>query len=115
MAARWSNSVPRGATLGRGHGPDGEIFFSQANGNHVDHVVMPEWALARGRVGRATSYQNIEDHNRSFPMMQAKQQAYVQIDWWAISRPRRVAASMTAEPGPQSTITPITFRSRPST
>ena len=24
--------------------PDGEVFFSQANGNHVDHVVMPESA-----------------------------------------------------------------------
>ena len=26
-------------------------------------------------------YQNIEDHNRSFPLMSWKKQAYVQIDW----------------------------------
>ncbi len=68
-------------TWGVDSAPDGEIFFSQANGNHIDHVVMPESALARGRVGRATSYQNIEDHNRSFPLMDWKKQAYVQIDW----------------------------------
>ncbi len=61
--------------------PDGEIFFTQANGNHIDHVVMPEAALARGRVGKATSFLNIEDHNRSFPLMSWTKQAYVQIDW----------------------------------
>ena len=68
-------------TWGVDIGPDGEIFFTQANGNHIDHVVMPEPALARGRVGNATSYKNIEDHNRSYPLMTWKQQAYVQIDW----------------------------------
>ncbi|HEX4645645.1 MAG TPA: PVC-type heme-binding CxxCH protein, partial [Verrucomicrobiae bacterium] len=68
-------------TWGVDFAPDGEIFFSQANGNHIDHVVMPESALARGRVGNATSYLNIEDHNRSFPLMTWTKQAYVQIDW----------------------------------
>ena len=68
-------------TWGVDTAPDGEIFFSQANGNHIDHVVMPESALAKGRVGRTTSFQNIEDHNRSFPLMDWKKQAYVQIDW----------------------------------
>ncbi|HEX3798543.1 MAG TPA: PVC-type heme-binding CxxCH protein [Verrucomicrobiae bacterium] len=70
-----------GNTWGVDQAPDGEIFFSQANGSHVNHVVMPESALARGRVGNATSFLNIEDHTRSFPLMSWKQQAYVQIDW----------------------------------
>ena len=70
-----------GNTWGVDIAPDGEIFFSQANGNHIDHVVMPESALARGRAGNATSYLNIEDHNRSFPLMTWTKQAYVQIDW----------------------------------
>ncbi len=61
--------------------PDGEVFYSQANGNHIDHVVMPEGVLARGKVGNATSYKNIEDHNKAFPARDYHQQAYVQIDW----------------------------------
>jgi putative membrane-bound dehydrogenase-like protein len=70
-----------GNTWGVDIAPDGEVFFSQANGNHIDHVVMPEAALARGRVGKTTSFNNIEDHNRSFPFMGWTKQAYVQIDW----------------------------------
>ena len=56
-----------GNTWGVDIAPDGELFFSQANGSHIDHVVMPETVLARGRVGNTTSYLNIEDHRRSFP------------------------------------------------
>jgi uncharacterized protein len=70
-----------GNTWGVDIAPDGEIFFTQANGSHIDHVVMPESVLARGRVGNTVSYQNIEDHRQSFPLMSWKQQAYVQIDW----------------------------------
>jgi putative membrane-bound dehydrogenase-like protein len=70
-----------GNTWGVDFTPDGEIFYSQANGNHIDHVVMREPDLARGRVANTTSYLNIEDHNHSFPLMSWKQQAYVQIDW----------------------------------
>ncbi|MEO6036495.1 MAG: PVC-type heme-binding CxxCH protein, partial [Verrucomicrobiota bacterium] len=61
--------------------PDGEVFFSQANGNHVDHVVMPESALARGRLEGTTSFKVIEDHKSSLPIRDYKKQAYVQIDW----------------------------------
>ena len=61
--------------------PDGEIFFSQANGNHIDHVVLSEAALARGKVMGATSYKTIEDHKKSFPLRDYGQQAYVQIDF----------------------------------
>ncbi len=70
-----------GNTWGVDEAPDGEIFYSQANGNHINHLVMPETVLARGRVGNTTSYLNIEDHNRSFPLMTWKKQAYMQIDW----------------------------------
>lgn len=61
--------------------PDGEVFYSQANGNHIDHVVMPENVLAQAKVGNTTSYKNIEDHNKAFAIRDYHQQAYVQIDW----------------------------------
>ncbi|MFM1767696.1 MAG: hypothetical protein RJA22_225 [Verrucomicrobiota bacterium] len=61
--------------------PDGEIFFSQANGNHINHVVLPESALSRGRVTGTTSYRTIEDHKRAFPLREPGQQAYAQIDF----------------------------------
>ena len=61
--------------------PDGEVFFSQANGNHVDHVVMPETVLARGKREGTASYKVIEDHKSVFPIRDYHKQAYVQIDW----------------------------------
>ncbi|MGI8965646.1 MAG: PVC-type heme-binding CxxCH protein, partial [Limisphaerales bacterium] len=57
-----------GNTWGLDFAPDGELFFSQANGNHINHVVMTEAALARGKIGNTTSFKTIEDHNRSFPI-----------------------------------------------
>ena len=60
--------------------PDGEVFFSQANGNHINHVVVPEPVLARGKIGSATSFKTIEDHKKSYPIRDYQQQAYVQID-----------------------------------
>ncbi len=68
-------------TWGLDLGWDGEVFFSQANGNHIDHVVMPESVLARGKVGDATSFKVIEDHDRTFPIRDYLKQAYVQIDF----------------------------------
>ncbi|PYJ03108.1 MAG: hypothetical protein DME25_13420, partial [Verrucomicrobia bacterium] len=67
-------------TWGVDVGPDGEVFFSQANGNHINHVVLPEPALARGKVGDTTSFKTVEDHDRSFPIRAYDKQAYVQID-----------------------------------
>ncbi len=61
--------------------PDGEVFFSQANGNHINHVVVPENILAKGKLPNTVSYKTIEDHNKAFPIRDYKQQAYVQIDW----------------------------------
>ncbi|MDB6028382.1 MAG: putative rane-bound dehydrogenase [Verrucomicrobiales bacterium] len=69
-----------GNTWGVDIAPDGEIFYSQANGNHINHVVMPESALARGKIGNTTSFKTIEDHDRSFPIRDYDKQPYVQID-----------------------------------
>ncbi|MEP6663024.1 MAG: PVC-type heme-binding CxxCH protein, partial [Verrucomicrobiota bacterium] len=74
-------SSKNGNTWGVDIAPDGEVFFSQANGNHIDHVVMSEAALARGRINGATSFKAIEDHKDSLSIGQNNKQAYVQIDW----------------------------------
>ncbi|MBI3191601.1 MAG: HEAT repeat domain-containing protein, partial [Pedosphaera parvula] len=60
---------------------DNELFFTQAtSGDHLNHVVLPENVLVRGKVGNAASFKTVEDHKKSFPLMTWKQQAYVQID-----------------------------------
>ena len=39
---------------------DGEIFFGQAtSGNPVQHVVLPEWILNKGKVGNAASAESV--------------------------------------------------------
>lgn len=70
-----------GNTWGVDIAPDGEVFFSQANGAHINHVVVPETDLARGSVGNVTSYKQIEDHDRVVPARSYDQQAYQQIDF----------------------------------
>ncbi len=75
VASKGSN------TWGMDFGPDGEIFFTQAtSGDHINHVVMPESALARGKAGSTPSFKVIQDHRRTFPVMSWEKQAYVQID-----------------------------------
>ncbi|MDB6052770.1 MAG: Membrane-bound dehydrogenase domain protein, partial [Verrucomicrobiales bacterium] len=69
-------------TWGVDQAADGEIFFSQANGNHINHVVVPESLLGKAKYGTGTtSYKTIEDHNRAFPVREYNKQAYVQIDF----------------------------------
>ena len=70
-----------GNTWGVDIAPDGEVFFSQANGAHINHVVVPEPDLARAHVGNTTSYTQIEDHDRVVPPREYVQQAYQQIDF----------------------------------
>jgi len=70
-----------GNTWGLDFGWDGELFFSQANGAHINHVIMPEYALGRGKIGNATTFKTIEDHDRVFPIRDYNKQAYVQIDF----------------------------------
>ena len=39
---------------------DGELFFGQAtSGNPVQHVVLPEWILAKGKIGNAGSVESV--------------------------------------------------------
>jgi uncharacterized protein len=70
-----------GNTWGVDIAPNGELFFTQANGAHINHVVVPEYDLARGKVGNTTSFKQIEDHDRVFPARTYDQQAYQQIDF----------------------------------
>ncbi|MBA4148102.1 MAG: ThuA domain-containing protein [Verrucomicrobia bacterium] len=69
-----------GNTWGLDFGWDGELFFTQANGAHLLHVVMPERLLSRGRIPGTTSSKVIEDHKAVFPIRDYPKQAYVQID-----------------------------------
>ena len=73
-------SSKNGNTWGLDFSWDNELFFSQANGEHCNHVVIPEQVLARGKVAGATSFKNLEDHKKSFPIRDYTKQAYVQID-----------------------------------
>jgi len=39
---------------------DGELFFGQAtSGNPIQHVVLPEWTLAKGRIGTTIGAQSV--------------------------------------------------------
>ena len=73
-------SSKNGNTWGLDFGWDGELFFTQANGTHLQHVVLPEAALARGRMGNTASYKTIEDHRKVFPAITHKKHPYLQID-----------------------------------
>jgi putative membrane-bound dehydrogenase-like protein len=60
---------------------DNELFFTQAtSGDHLNHVVVSEGVLQRGRLPSTASYYTTEDHKKSFPAMTWEKQAYVQID-----------------------------------
>lgn len=70
-----------GNTWGLDFASDGELFFTQAtSGDHLNHVVLPENTLARGRVGSTASFKPMQDHTRSFPLIRYQRQPYVQID-----------------------------------
>ncbi len=70
-----------GNTWGLDFGWDGEIFYTQPTSNDLlNHVVLPENALARGKVSGVTSFKPIIHARKSFPLMSYEQQAYVQID-----------------------------------
>lgn len=70
-----------GNTWGLDFASDGELFFTQAtSGDHLNHVVLPESILARGKIGTTASFKAMQDHTRSFPLIDHKKQPYVQID-----------------------------------
>ena len=68
-------------TWGLDFTPDGELFFSMANGSHLRHVVMPESALARARVGKAQSWKDVVDHRQVNRISEDDRPVYRQIDF----------------------------------
>ena len=60
---------------------DNRFFWTQpTSGTLLSQVVLPEYALARGKVGNTQSSSVIIGAQKSFPAMLWEQMAYVQID-----------------------------------
>jgi uncharacterized protein len=68
-----------GNSWGLDFNADGELFFSKANGPHINHVVMPERYLSRGKLGTVTSDKSIEDHEKVSPVFTDPRHEYVQV------------------------------------
>ena len=68
-----------GNSWGLDFSEEGELFYSMANGPHINHVVMPERYLARGKLGNATSTKSIEDHQKVNPIFGDPRHEYVQV------------------------------------
>lgn len=61
---------------------DNRVMWTQpTSGELLMHTILPEYALARGSVGRIPSYKVVEPSPKSFPLLTWEQLAYVQIDW----------------------------------
>jgi putative membrane-bound dehydrogenase-like protein len=61
---------------------DNRVMWTQpTSGQLLMQTVLPEYALARGKVGNTTSFKVVEPSPKSFPLMSWEQLAYVQIDW----------------------------------
>jgi putative membrane-bound dehydrogenase-like protein len=61
---------------------DNRVMWTQpTSGALLMHTVLPEYALARGKVGKQASFHVVEPSPKSFPLMSWEQMAYVQIDW----------------------------------
>ncbi|HKX63239.1 MAG TPA: PVC-type heme-binding CxxCH protein [Verrucomicrobiae bacterium] len=57
---------------------EGELFFSKANGPHVNHVVMPQRYLSMGNIGKTASDKSIEDHQKANPIFSDPRHDYLQ-------------------------------------
>ncbi len=61
---------------------DNRVMWTQpTSGTILEQVVLPEYALARGRVGKTPSYNVVIGSPKTFPAMSWEQMAYVQIDF----------------------------------
>jgi len=61
---------------------DNRIMWTQpTSGQLLMHTVLPEYALARGKVGNTTSFKVVEPSGKSFPLIKWEDLPYVQIDW----------------------------------
>lgn len=68
-------------TWGLDFDPDGELFFTMANGSHARHVVLPERRLEGHRSGGVNSWKDIVDHRKVFPAAHDERMVYAQIDF----------------------------------
>ncbi len=68
-------------TWGLDFRPDGELFFTMANGSHLRHVLAPERVLAPARQDGARSWRDIVDHREVHRISEATRAPYVQIDF----------------------------------
>lgn len=60
---------------------DGELFFGQAtSGSPVQHVVLPEWVLAKGKVGNAGSVESVIAGRKVVRPDMPSRIPYMQID-----------------------------------
>ncbi len=61
---------------------DNRVMWTQpTSGQLLMQTVLPEYALARGKIGKTASYHVVEKSGKTFPAMSWEQLAYVQIDW----------------------------------
>ena len=61
---------------------DNRVMWTQpTSGQLLMQTVLPESALARGKIGNTTSFHVVEPSLKAFPLMSWEQLAYVQIDW----------------------------------
>lgn len=61
---------------------DNRVMWTQpTSGELLMHTILPEYALARGSMGKIPSYKVVEPAPKSFPLIGWEQLAYVQIDW----------------------------------
>jgi hypothetical protein len=56
------------------------MWTQPTSGTILQHTVLPEYALARGKIGNTTSYKTVIGSPKSWPLVPWEQLAYVQID-----------------------------------
>ncbi len=70
-----------GNTWGLDITADNEVMFTQPTSDDLlNHVVLPEHVMARGKVGNTPSFKAVINHRPSRPLIKFENLAYVQID-----------------------------------
>jgi uncharacterized protein len=60
---------------------DNRVMWTQpTSGTILQHTVLPEYALARGKIGNTPSFKTVIGSPKSWPLVPWEQLAYVQID-----------------------------------
>ncbi|MFT7669087.1 MAG: putative membrane-bound dehydrogenase-like protein [Planctomycetota bacterium] len=74
-------SIYSSNTWGLDFAPDGELFFTMANGSHLRHVLLSEDALGPNRIKGTRTWKDIVDHRKLQRISKADRAPYVQIDF----------------------------------